>query len=1058
MKKPQRIQSDGLWLKFEPEAERELELYLKSLSIENLNYSEKSKIIKKVYKFTVESARHVENQITSSSLNSIQQRFPKNIELEPIYRKVLALLLVVIEKELGIRAPELGSSTYLNQEVPQLTPDTFLNSRLANEIYDLLESKHSLHEYLKAPKENSGFLALWLCLKEAIDHQKGILKLLSSADSLLEIDKHWLFPYQQKRYWLSTKAELLLHRWYETCTSKKLMVVGVINRYLCEKGILLGEVTLSFIELRQMLKLEYIMRRSAIEYGLSTRKIDSALLPEHVLYRLLHNERVEYDTTSPPNISTTVRQSRSWDGAFSESYNGKRRNANSVEILELTTKEQLNAVSKYTNKLEKENRKTSIRIRHSLLENIRVKLEDPVTAKKMPWAWLTLSWLYHLLKNGGKHKRTLRLDTIKSYVHYVAEPFIAEFNGCNPTLMNEIDWAEKLNTVIEQIASVSKKAYVAYFAEFLIDSELVPNLCLSDIDVPAAQHNADANVITQHEADRILSALEQSSHPKAELATLCFVFGFYAGLRRNEIKGLQFKDFHQYRDSYQTLHVRPNRYRELKSKDSSRNLPLDALLPEPALIQVYDFLDRSRAKYASKDSSVFHFYGEAELNEGFSFLTKVIKGVTGDDTLRFHHCRHSFANWTVLQFYQRTLTNVEGYAFLDHPHFSNQRSDFLLERLGIEPFSRKGFWSVGEMLGHSSPATTASSYFHLADFLRRNLYANHQAELSALRLVWGQRIATDRFGRIVPKPSISQAIIATRPNPSGIKTSSDAFDIRTLEKKKVGKSLIGLGLDTYWRILSRTAEKHSPQNIAHDLNMTLDGVNTVLELEAEITARTLRNSKHRAEPNINYARLNKPNISVVKGLIKRFMSIEQQLNSEIKLSLLLPSIENLIGAKDSLLRTRDKNSALTILRFLKLMNFEPFDVSVKWYMDDIPLTEGNKLKPYLNHAEFWKKALVNNVGLPNTALSVVLPHCLNQFKRQFESIATTTLSDDGKFLAYKAPGYVSIHVKQTRFVNDMRKEPEHLPSRPRRTKAFVSFLRLLVVYLSAKQSVTNIGT
>ncbi|MGR5470462.1 hypothetical protein ACPV51_24925, partial [Vibrio astriarenae] len=71
----------------------------------------------------------------------------------------------------------------------------------------------------------------------------------------------------------------------------------------------------------------------------------------------------------------------------------------------------------------------------------------------------------------------------------MSSPFISEFYGCDPEKMNDIDWAEKLNIVIESIVSPQRKAYVAYFAEFLIDSNLVPNLCLSDIDVPASEHN-----------------------------------------------------------------------------------------------------------------------------------------------------------------------------------------------------------------------------------------------------------------------------------------------------------------------------------------------------------------------------------------------------------------------------------------------------------------------------------------------------------------------------------------------------------------------------------------
>lgn len=1050
MTKGHSIPSDGLWLLFEPQAKQEITHYLQAHSISDVSEAEQNKAIKKVYDFTIKLALQVGNQITGGSINAIQELFAKTVELEPIYQKLLNLLLVVIEKETGIRSPELGNSAYLQQEVPQLTPDTFLNSRLASQIYQLIESPQTLQEYLHEPSNNAGFVALWMCLKEAIDHQKAIQTLLGSNNGVLAINQHWFFRYGKKRYWLSTTAELLLHRWYECQQDVKPNIATAINQYLYSKEIISPTLSISFIELRQMLKLEYVMSRSALEYGLSSRKVDSTLLPGHVLFRMLNDKRISHKALHTSSLSTTVRQTRSWESAFSDTCNSLRRNTDNVVILEQTTKEQITHVETYTNRLVKENRKVSSKIRHELLEKARPEQEDPRSAKEKPWAWLIVSWLYQLLRHGGKHKKTLRLDTIKSYVTYVSEPFIAEFNGCDPSMMNDVDWAEKLNLVVERIASVNKKAYVVYFAEFLIESGLVPNLCLSDIDLPAAQHSVDANVVTHSEADRVLDALRNTTHPKAELAKLFFIFGFYAGLRRNEIKGLQFKDFHRYHGDLDTLHVRPNKYRELKSTDSSRNLPLDALVPAQLLEELYQFIDKAKSKHISKGTSIFHYFDGSDLNEAFSLLTQVIQGVTGDQTLRFHHCRHSFCNWNLMQFYAPKLTDTEAYPFLKHEYFNEARQNLLMKRLGITSFSRKIFWAVGAMLGHSSPATTTSSYFHLADFLRRNLFANHKAELSALRFVWGQRVTTDNLGRINSKPSIAHRLAATMPMEIDVELASESFDVNTLHKSLSKQSLGGLGLDMYWRILSRTAERHQPLNIANDLNIDIDAVNSVLDVEASVTGRVLRNSKHQPQPYLNYVRLNKPNQSIARGLIKRFMTREAQLERQINLSLLHPCIENFIGAKDSLIRTYDKNSALTLLRFMKLMDFEPFETKVKWYMADVALANREQLKPYLNHLDFWIDAVTNKVMLSPNSLSVVLPTNLAEFRRDFEQRAETRVTDEGKFLAYHAPGCVSIHVKQTRFYSDRFKEKEMLPSMPRRTRAFVSFLRLLVVYLTAR--------
>ncbi|MEF1341824.1 tyrosine-type recombinase/integrase, partial [Vibrio rotiferianus] len=153
------------------------------------------------------------------------------------------------------------------------------------------------------------------------------------------------------------------------------------------------------------------------------------------------------------------------------------------------------------------------------------------------------------------------------------------------------------------------------------------------------------------EADNIIAALEESQHPQAELAQRLFIFGFYLGLRRNEIKGLQFKDFHNENNELHTLHVRPNKYRLLKTTDGSRNLPIENLIPATHLEKLLSFVEASKLKHMSFDNLLFHYYTDKDINDAFKLLTDIMKGVTGDETLRFHHCRHSFANWTLCLLY-----------------------------------------------------------------------------------------------------------------------------------------------------------------------------------------------------------------------------------------------------------------------------------------------------------------------------------------------------------------------------------------------------------------------
>ncbi|WP_214654632.1 hypothetical protein, partial [Vibrio anguillarum] len=60
--------------------------------------------------------------------------------------------------------------------------------------------------------------------------------------------------------------------------------------------------------------------------------------------------------------------------------------------------------------------------------------------------------------------------------------------------------------------------------------------------------------------------------------------------------------------------------------------------------------------------------------------------------------------------------------FCQHPYFSLNSSQRLCKRLAISPFSRKKFWALSGLLGHSSPDVTTSSYFHISELVRRTIF------------------------------------------------------------------------------------------------------------------------------------------------------------------------------------------------------------------------------------------------------------------------------------------------------------------------------------------------
>ena len=100
--------------------------------------------------------------------------------------------------------------------------------------------------------------------------------------------------------------------------------------------------------------------------------------------------------------------------------------------------------------------------------------------------------------------------------------------------------------------------------------------------------------------------------------------------------------------------------------------------------------------------------------------------VTGDQRLRVHHLRHSFANWqwfrlnpSVLSLARQQLT------LFNHPLFSAEQVRQFHIRLGLKVASRKSMYVLCHLLGPGDPRMTMGSYLHfrdLAGYLLLNIY------------------------------------------------------------------------------------------------------------------------------------------------------------------------------------------------------------------------------------------------------------------------------------------------------------------------------------------------
>jgi hypothetical protein len=101
----------------------------------------------------------------------------------------------------------------------------------------------------------------------------------------------------------------------------------------------------------------------------------------------------------------------------------------------------------------------------------------------------------------------------------------------------------------------------------------------------------------------------------------------------------------------------------------------------------------------------------------FRRLHPIMRDVTGDATLRFHHLRHSFASWCFLRLMASDLHG--GMSMFRQEEATRQALEHSLSLrqalYGNTRLTRRHVWAVSSLLGHSGPDISLEHYIHFAD-------------------------------------------------------------------------------------------------------------------------------------------------------------------------------------------------------------------------------------------------------------------------------------------------------------------------------------------------------
>lgn len=331
---------------------------------------------------------------------------------------------------------------------------------------------------------------------------------------------------------------------------------------------------------------------------------------------------------------------------------------------------------------------------------------------------LLLEWSYYLLSREA--------STVQRYLGAIGSYLIAAFEK-EEFVEQEPPWFEaRYEKVLANIKGEKEKTFarktLGRFHRFLIMTYGAPDLGKGFFSgrVGPAEYTVDANLITCTEFDRIKRSLGGDDPMRTRVATAALIIailGFRCGLRRNEAYYLRVRDIQGIR--YPEIVLRPHSKRGLKSGASTRRIPLHILLHKDELTLLMAWCNEravnGNAPLFSKMSRSFTMYKPEQL---FGPVRASLHQVTGDESLRYHHLRHSFTNWLFIRLNGDTGGLRNRASFLDHPVFDDNSVLQLRQALlGNELLGRKGAFATTLLCGHADPETTFRNYIHLCDFM-----------------------------------------------------------------------------------------------------------------------------------------------------------------------------------------------------------------------------------------------------------------------------------------------------------------------------------------------------
>lgn len=654
-----------------------------------------------------------DENVLAIEMDVLKSRLKEDLAAKQLQLMIIDAILKYGLKHYGIESSRISQVVVLKRDKPMLSPIELIKLPVALHVKSLLNKELQTPTANLSMKGRLGRLALFLYMTTGV-HFDELITIINTPYTLMYLDGlvFWYRKIEKEelRYVLCDAVVLLLLQHQasvkqcEKALLNKNRLKDYITKFLTETS---GKnwQNLSLLKLRTLRKIDAIINLSPIDYQMYLRPSTCTGLPQTAFVRLISNKAL---------ISDEVAKINNKFNKFNKLLPFDSDSFDYIEPKLVILK--LEHIYKSLKELNSQ--------RASRVQCIRFVEQELKNEKNSIYFYILCGWLYYLLKEGGVAKRRLKIGTVIDYVKSISKPFLTVFTQTDLAIISASDWAIKLNDATEYFTSAPRKKYLYYFSEFLIESEIVKGLCIDDLDIAPVQSKVDANLLSASHASAILEYLSNNlNNSLVELyAYLLMCFCFYSGLRRNEAAKLYFGDIqvspikpNEGEYDWVLLSIRPNKIRALKTSSARRELPLDALWPKEHLAKLRSFYNVQKDT-ENKSSNSLLFNCSVSVNKAYDLLTQLLHYYTQDHTLRIHHLRHSFANWTWYRLnVNLMLAGRQSLSIFEDDLFDQVFINHFKRRLKVKENTRSKMFFLSHLLGHKVTVSTLNSYLHLKD-------------------------------------------------------------------------------------------------------------------------------------------------------------------------------------------------------------------------------------------------------------------------------------------------------------------------------------------------------